>query len=404
MTPAVNNPLTPAMANNIAKQAIRTNAIKKRIQLNAFTVVPANAPTVNIQLQNVGILRGVLIKTAFSILNSSAGVINLSDFGPANVFSQIVYNDLSNVTRIQTTGAHLFMIDSLRRQGIMGAAYTNDNPGKFGAVQSPIVAPATIAAGATANLVMYHYLPVAYSDSDFRGAVFSNITNASQSIQLTFGTPSTAAGVDSVNAVYGGSALATITTATITAYQDVWDQIPDLRTLAAYGPYTPAMWRAATGDVTGLMLPNWDMRFMYELKNSPFGNIAATVENTFPYTNQRQFLSTILQYNNGSGTPRAVGGTDLNYIRLVAANSYEWWKMDPLTVLFEVRRILSDDVPAGFYIFDTREKPINTVVSGNIQLAINPVTASAGANANLFYEDFALTSSVTAGSSLLGGN
>lgn len=388
--------------------AIRANSIKKRIQLPSVTVNPANFPTLNVQLQNVGVLRGLLVETVATVNNTTGGTVQLSDFGPANVYSQIVYNDLSNITRIQTTGAHVYMIDCLRRQGIMGAAFTHDVPGAFGANWAPISAPATIATGSTGTVKAYHYIPVAYSDSDFRGAVFSQITNASQSISLSFNpNVGVAAGADDVNGIYGltsGSPSAcTITSATVTVYQDVWDQLPDYRFLGFLADgtrVTPAMWQAATGDVSGLMVPNWQMRYMYELKYSPFSNLTAGVENVFPYTNQRMFLSTIAQYNN----PLRTLGTDIAYWRLVAANSYEWWKMDPITCAFEGRRLIGDDFPAGFYVFDSREKTINTSVSGNLQLVVFPTTAAPGANANIYYEDFALTSTLTAGSSFAAGN
>lgn len=403
-TTPVANPLSPAMALQIAQGAIAKSAIKKRIQLASTTVTPAQTPVLNVQLQNVGLLRGLLVKCVATVANADGALLaSLSDFGPANMWSQVVYNDLSNVTRIQTTGAHLFMLDCMRRQGIMGAAYTNDNPGKFGANWAPITAPATIAHGATGTIISYHWIPVAYSDTDFRGAVFSNITNASQSISLTFNPlVSVPTGTDSVNALYGGvpTANMSITSATVTVYQDVYDQLPGYSSLPR--GITPAMWAAATGDVSGLLLPNAQMKFMYELKFSPFiGSISANVENTFPYTNQRQFLSTIALFQN----PTRTFGTDTAYWRLVAANSYEWWKMDPLTVAFEMRRVLLDDFPAGFYLFDTRNKPINTVVSGNMSLVLNPTTATAGtAGVTVYYEDFALTSTITAASSLSSAN
>lgn len=407
-TSPVGPSLTPGIANSIAVNLFRATPgpIKKTLQLPSVTVVPASTPTLNVQLINVGVLRGVWVKCVATIANADGALTaSLSDFGPANMWSQIVYNDLSNITRIQTTGAHLFMGDCIRRRGIFGAAYTNDNPGKFGANWTPIKAPATIANGASGVVISYHYIPVQYSDNlqslDFRGAVFCNVSNANQSISLTFNpNVSVAAGVDSVNALYGGVTTpnVSITSATVTVYQDVWDQLPTWSQLPA--GVTPAMWIAATGDSTGLVVPNAAMKFMYEWKFTSFANLSPSIENVFPYTNQRQYLSTILQYNN----PARALGTDINYIRLAAANSYEYWKYDPLTVALKTRQLLHDDFPAGFYLFESRDRPINTSVSGNLQLSVNPITASAGANANIFYEDFALTSTVTGATSLASGN
>jgi hypothetical protein len=397
--------LSTAGANALAIAAIRNNSVQKRIMLNPITVAtPATQPNVNIQLQNVGLLRGLLIRFSATATNNDPSVAAApADFAVANVFSQIVYNDFANVTRIQTTGAHMFMLDSLRRQGIMGAAYTNDMPGTFGSVWSGLnVCPTVSPAGGTATIAGFLYIPVAYSDTDLRGAVFSNITNASQSVNLTINTTNVSAptGSDNANAIFQGPAATNVVLSnlTVTTYQDIYDQLPDYRFLPP--GVTPADWRAATGDMSGLMLPSWSMRWMYELKYSPFQGITQGVENVFPYSNQRQFLSTIAQYNN----PARTNGTDIQYWRLVAANSYEWWKMTPAAIAFETRRLIGNDFPTGFYVFDSRAKPINTIVSGNLQLVAFPTVATAGsAKMTMYYEDFALTATVTGATSLASG-
>jgi hypothetical protein len=396
--------LSTAGANALAIAAIRNNSVAKRINLpNAMSVgaaatIPGQILTV--PLQNVGFLRGVLMQCVMSVTNNDPTVpATPSDFAGANMFSQIVYNDLANVTRVQTTGAHIFMLDSLRRQGIMGAAYTHDVPGTYGSVLPINLCPTVAAAGGTAQVIWYFYLPVAYSDTDLRGAVFSNITNANQSVQCTINpTMCVPTGTDNVNAVYTGPASANmvINSVSINPFQDVYDQLPDYRYLPP--GITPNDWQMATGDRSGLMLPSWSMRWMYELKYSPFLGIVANVENPFPYTNQRQFLSTILEYQDPTRVTNNV-----TYFRLVAANSYEWWKMTARTTSFESRRLLGDDFPAGFYVFDSRTRPINTIVSGNLQLVMLASTANTGAKATLYYEDFALVATVTGASSLAAG-
>ena len=403
------NSFNLALANQSAISAITANAIPKEIMLPAATVTPSSTPTYVIQLQNVGLARGVLIKVTATIANNDgANAITPTNFGPLNLFSQVVYNDLSNFTRIQTTVPHLFMVDAARRKQIPGAAYTNDYPtnseGGFGSNWTVASITQSIAHGATGTVQMYIYVPIMYSDSDMRGAVFMNVTNASSSIALTFNpAPGAATGTDPINAVYQGSASVAITSATIQAYQLVWDQLPDYRYLPA--GVSAQTWQQVTGDATGYMLPNWSMKYMYEFKYSPFPGLTAGVENPFLYTNQRAFLSTIVQYNNGAGAPyRAVNGTDLSYLRLVSANSYEWLRVDPTTQAYKVRRLVGDDFPFGFYLFDSRNRPINTVVSGNMSLVIYPLVATAGvANAVLYYEDFGLISSVSAGTSLSSG-
>lgn len=405
-TASVQPRLNAQSANDIAIASILATSIKKRIKTQSYTVVPANVGnSLIVPLRNVGILRGCLVKCTATVANTDGATdATTAEMGPANMWATIFYTDFSNVIRIQTTGAHLFMVDSVRRQGILGAAYTNDNPGTFGAVWTPIKSQ-TITHGSSGTVISYHWVPATYSDEDFRGAVFSNITNASQSLTLVFagGTPGSAVciptGTDSINAMFTGPATASvsITTATIQVYQDVWDQLPSYAQLAGMG-LTVQDWQSATADQTGILLPNASMRWIYEFKNVPQTGIVVG-DNLFLYTNNRQFLSTIAEYLN----PTRTLGTDINFWQLIASNSYEFWNMDPLTVAFETRRILGDDFPKGFYLFDTRTRVINTVVSGNIALNLNAITATAGqAQCNLFFEDFALSTSITGATSLNG--
>lgn len=352
-------------ANNFAAAAILSRAVPASNPIFSQTIVPANQQTVSIPLQNVGLQRGLLIKVVATLANASGGVVTLSAVGAPNILSNVVFSDYANYRRVDTTGAHLFLIDCIKRRQIYGAAYSNDNP-KFSSNWAPIVAPATIANGASGTVIMYYYVPIAYLDDDFRGAIFSNITSATMNLAFTFNaSPGVAGGVDASNAVYTGGAV-TITTATVTVFQEYYDQIP-----------------TSNG---ALLLPSFDMQTMYEMKWSPFPNIAANVETPLPYTNQRDYLSTVLYYNS---FPTPALGTDISSIRLVAANTYQWWKADPLTVALRSRLLLGSDAPAGFYILDSRKKPISTVQWGNMALGLTPSVANVGAYANVFFENFA---------------
>ncbi len=70
----------------------------------------------------------------------------------------------------------------------------------------------------------------------------------------------------------------------------------------------------------------------------------------------------------------------------------------------EMRELFGDDNPKGMYYFDSRNKPISTVQSGNMQLIMNPNGApNAGAVVLVGYEAFAQVNTIVGAASLAGG-
>lgn len=405
---------SPSMANAWAKKVIKERAIRKSIQLQAQTVVPANLNGTAIQfnLQNVGLVRGLWVKTVATVANTDGGnTATLGPWGVNNIYSQMQFIDFSQNTRTQTMAQHIYALECYRRRAVFGAAYTNDQTGQFGSNWTPIgltgaTSSTTIAHTTSGTITSYLYHPLMYSDSpfdpDFKGGLFANLTNVTASLNLTPNPlVSVPAGTDGWNALFTGVATANvnITTMTVTLWQDVYDQLPDYRFLPV--GVSPAMWQAASaGDRTGLLLPNQDLAIEYELKFAQFGgNITANVANNLPFVNQRKFMSQMIMYlQNGV---RALG-TDITKWRLVAANSYEWWNRDPLTISMQNRMLLHDDIPAGYYWFDFRAAPILTNVSGNLNLELTPSSATAPL-VMVFSEDFAPIASVAGGSALASG-
>lgn len=408
------NQFTPAMANDWAKKQIKARAIRKSIKLQAQTIVPANlnGTPIVFQMQNVGLVRGFWIKTVATISNTDgANTATLGPWGAQNIYSQMQLLDFSQNYRINTMSQHIFALECYRQRSIFGGAYTNDQTTGVAANWAPIgltgsTSATTIAHGTGGTLTSYLYVPVMYTDSpydpDFKGAIFANLTNVTATLQLTVNPlVSVPAGTDGWNALFTGVATANvaITTMTVTVWQDIYDQLPDFRFLPA--GVSAAQWIAASnGDRTGLLLPLQDMAFEYELKFAQFGsNITANQVNNLPFVNQRKFFSQMVMYlQNGV---RALG-TDITQWRLVAANSYEWWNRDPLTIALQNRRLLHDDLPSGYYWFDFRAAPILTNVSGNLNLELTP-SAATNPLVMIFSEDIAPVASVAGGSALASG-
>lgn len=401
---------SPAQVNAMARSLIKAKAVPMLQQIfNATygaaantTDVSATQPVVNVIPRNVGLIRGFWVKAVIIYNNGSGQTATLSDFGPANILTQIQFNDLNNNTRIQTTGWHVDFINSIKARRPYGAAIIRGGSGSTtGGYDTPInyganfgssyvtYAPATIANGASASnstVTMWWYVPLAYSPDDLRGSVYANVVNATMQLNLTFNTRSgVLATADSTQAVYTLAAGATASLfvaaqATIVVYQDYLDQIP--------------------AGQAGPILPVLDLATIYELKNTIV--TAITPNNDFPvqYSNFRDFLSTVAVYvNTGSSGARA-NGTDVNSWALQSANFTNIWKLEPGLIATRTRNHLTADMPPGAYYFGSREKPISTTQYGNMQLVLNALTANAGAYMLLGYEDLALVQTLSVAGSL----
>jgi P3 major capsid protein len=398
--------MSPAQINAIARAAIKAKAIKMTQQIFSQTYgsfantnnISTVQPVVNIIPRNVGLITGFWIKVSAGI-NNQAGAgdtANVTDFGPANVLTQIQFNDLNNNTRIQTTGWHINFVDSMKARQPFGStllngtgiAGTGPTYGNNFAVAGTIQAPSTIAfqaAQGASTIVMWYYVPLAYSNDDLRGAVYANVVNATMQLNPTFNTtPCVLNTADFTSAIYtvtaGTPSAVVISVATVTVYQEYLDQLP-----------------MGQG---GVLLPILDLATIYELKNTVVTAITPGQDFPVQYANFRDFLSTTCVYVNTASSGARVGGTDVNYFALQSANFTNIWKKDPGLIAIQTRNHLQADLPAGCYYFSSREKPISTVQYGNMQLVLNPITANAGAYMLMGYEDFALVQTLNMAGSL----
>jgi len=390
--------MSPAQINAIARQAIKASAVnmEQQISSTAYAAVgtqnlSATTPVITIQPRNVGLIKGFWVKCSATVTNGSGVQIDLSDFGPANLLSQIQFNDLNNNTRIQTTGWHLNFVNSVKARRSFGSALVRttgfDSPEKYGSNWTQqISAPATIAAAGSGTVIMWYWVPLAYSDDDLRGAVYANVVNATMQLNLTVNpTPVVANGTDSTSAVYfgdvaGSVALAVISAMTVTVYQNYLDQLP-----------------AGKG---GVLLPILDLATIYELKNTALTAVVANQDFPIQYANFRDFLSTTAVYVQASATGARGVGADINYWALQSANFTNIWKKEPGLVALQNRNHMQTDMPPGVYYFGSRNKPISTLQYGNMQLILNAITAGAGAYILCGFEDFALVNTLNMAGSL----
>lgn len=372
--------MTAAQQNSLARSLILSNAVDRFQNIYSTTVAASQQSVFNIPPRNVGLIKGFWVEITAAVANSAGGTATLTQFGPANILSQVVFTDLQNNTRIQTTGWHLHMNNTARHNHPFLAANTfSSYPIAYGNNWNEISAPATLAASANGTVVMRYYVPLAYSQQDLRGAIFANVVNATMNLQLTINTSAFVASGDATLGVFSGSA-GTVGNVSINVYQHYLDQLP------------------VQNNQT--IVPYMDMSTIYELKNTTLSAIQAGQDFTIPYANFRSFLSTSLIYDNG-GTLNT--GSDVNYWALQSANYTQLFKMSPTTLASLSRLRQGVDWPAGTYYINHRNRPINTIQYGNMEAILNASTVNTGAQLYVGFEDFAMVNYVTGAGSLPGG-
>jgi hypothetical protein len=352
-----------------------------------FQVVATNTPAaplvgqqITIPLRNVGLVKRLIIEITGSVAQGAAESQSLTPFGLANVCSNVNVTDLSNYQRVNTTGWHLTFLASLRRQAAYGAAFLTDTPFGLGSNFAVNNTPSPITT--VKPFRMFYEVPLAYSDTDLRGGIFSAVVNATWQLQLTL-NPNffVAAGADPTTAVFQSSTaqLGLLTNVVITVHQIYLDQLP-------YNGPNP-------------VLPLFDLATGYLIQNTSNTGLVVTQDFPIQYPNFRQILSTMFIYdNNGVLNP----GTDINYIGIQAANLVFLYKTDPFVVALRVRNTIGDDLPKGTYCLETRMQPINTSAYGNMQLVINPSAVNPPASVLVGYEMIGIINQVANAGSLAG--
>lgn len=386
-----------AQINMAARGAIINNAIEMTQQIFSTTIVTPGSSSniVNVAPRNVGLIKKFLVEVTATISNTTGGAVAITptEFGPANIISQIVFNDLNNNVRINTTGWHAAFVASVKQGRPFGAAFTNDLTaaidfdagftGAASAANNVISATASIADAGTGTVNMIYEIPLAYSDFDLRGAVYANVVNATMNLQLTVNpVPVGATANDVTGNVYkavGGAGA--ITTITIIVFQVYYDQLP----VGKDGP----------------LLPILDLNTIYELKNTTLTGLVVNQDFPIAYANFRQFLSTFCVLSNGVGlTGLAKAGIDVNTWSLQSANFTNIFKIDPKIAAITTRNILGTDLPNGTWYFDYRKRAISTIQYGNMNLVLNPKTVNALAALLVGFEDFAIVNTLSGAGSL----
>lgn len=379
----------PVMLNLAQRNAVLGSAVEMTQQIfsTIMTAPLAGANVLNIVPRNVGLIKKFIVEMSGTY--TSVGVAASTAFGLANLLSNVQFTDLNNNQRINTTGIHLSILKQVK------ARHTDPSSSPLTTkIDDSMMGGQFVASGTAPNFPIIVYplpstaaapfraifeIPLAYSDNDLRGGIFANVVNATMQLQLTINPTPSPATTDNTFSVWG-TATGPISNLTVTVYQVYLDQLPT-------GP-------------NGVILPMLDLSTVYELKSTSLTGISAAQDFPIPYTNFRDFLSTLVIFNSTNLTAGLKNGSDVNYFALQSANFTNIFKIDPLLAAQLTREIIETDLPLGTYYFSHRKKPISTLQYGNMALVLNAVSASAGAYVSVGWEDFALVNSLTQAGSL----
>lgn len=359
----------PRVLNKMQRDAVLANAVPMKQLIQTVSVVPSQQSSINIQPRNVGLLKGFIIEVAGTLTNGATTAATRAQFGASNIVRNFQFTDLNNNVRVNCPGWALALLDSARQGWGYGGTYANNIPMGYGNNFNVMAAPASIAAATDADVKMTYYLPLAYSGEDLRGAIYAAVVSATMNLQINLNLSPFVGATDSIDAMYSGNAAGgwkAASAVTINVYQLYWDQLPVIN--------------------GGPVLPMLDLNTIYELKQTTSTGMAPTNDFPIPYSNFRDFLSTTIVYDNGG---QFNFGSDINYWALTSANFTNLFKVSPEIAALEARQTFMTDLPGGCYHFSHRDRPINTISFGNMELNLNAKTVNAGAKVLTFFEAFA---------------
>jgi len=372
---------TPNVSDSQAIAIIKQKAISRLMNIYNGTSFPVQQSDLYVYPQSVGLIKRFYVVLTATLTNTSAvNDATLTDGGIANLLSNVRFYDTQQFLRHDTTGLHLTLVSSLKRnRPFAGGADWNQRNGNSVSEMLNVApaswgildAPATIAKNTTATVRAIFEVPIAYSDRDFRGILFAQSVNATMSLYLQFNQnafvdTTTTPTLDDTFACYKG-ASGTFTSTQVAVYQDFYDQLPRDTS------------KGGSPENSPYILPNSSLSTAYMLTRSTTSGIVPNQESYISYQNFRLYMSRFLIYNNSGQTGGRTFGTDIQYLREISANFAPYFQYDPLFAAFRTREILTHDLPAGYYYFPARFKPIYTTQTGNRLTGLYPTAAGNGA-------------------------
>lgn len=387
--------MTPAQANILARNMITGRAIKRTQSIYSKVIDTSEQTVVEVNPRNTGLLLGFIVNVRqnVAVAASTGTALTRTPWGTSNMVRTFTFLDLNNNTRLKTTGWHIGAINSARAgRPYLGVDTFTDYPVGYGDFNTELVeGDASIAQDANSDIAHTYYVPIAYSDTDLRGAIYANVVNATMSLQIELNP-----GLVQARTVAGWHDAAYCTASSGTAVADVTEGNVTVEVLQVYYDQLPAGER-------GVILPMQDLSTIYELKNTAVSGMTANQDFPIAYSNFRDFLSTVAVYRNSVETNGFAAQGDINTWSLQSANYTDVFEVAERYAAGWNRQTFGQDLPTGSFLFNSRGKPISTVQYGNMNLVMDPSAVDTGAAVLLGYEAFALTNVIGQAGSLTPG-
>ena len=344
--------LTPAQQNIIA----RTNLLQTGIPMvrKLATVNSEIGQKIDIPLERMGIMTGVLLHFKTTITEATAAAVN-SKLAPWNLVQNISYRDFSGLERLFASGYGLYALQCLKRNELIGfsryqtleqiyGTFTN-----VGDINTNIVYMPT--AIGSAPLEFSLYVPFAYDpSSDLTGAILTQTATGQHFITVQF-----------ANALVNSDE-------SLAPFKSTAGTITDNGISV-----TPYQFYIQPQDLSINNLPLIDLQTVYGIEGNfkSTQNIAVSQDCYINYPNNRAVLGALFQFENGNSF--TLNETDIGNVTLLANSNTHLRELDSRVIREMMREICGGDLASGTYYMPHRRNPILTQLYANVQAVFNVV-------------------------------
>lgn len=343
--------MNPAQAANmnaaLRQQLIAISPVSEK-PLGTFTA-PAGGQ-IRVKLLNAGILTKIMLAVTVPVtIGTATGVPSI--MAPYNLIQRVRLTDYNGQDRVSLTGFELFMVNSRRKRR---AAYGNQ-----GANANVTVNPLVPTAVGAANMRFFLEVPIAYDVDnplpqlrDLRGAIYSQTNVGEMYLTIDFIGAGSAVVNGNSDGLYQGAGTTTVSLGTISTEV--------VQVLIAP--------QAIDGR---LPLPVMDFETVYEILGAQTtnDNIVNGQEKLISFPNVRSNIAMHLGVFNNS---LMAAGVISKFALLANGTTRVKEESEFMALMMQREALGGSDLVPGAYILDYSDRPIDTLLFGQVQLGLTP--------------------------------
>jgi len=332
--------------NAALRAALLATSPRMSKKLNTVTDLLPQGKTTRVKLYNVGVITTLRLVVSINVTIGIAAA-TVSPKAPYNSIANIQLVDYEGVSRVNLSGYQLWQIQSIRER--TPAFFNNEAASKINSM--PLVPTAV----STDVIKFYLEIPIAYDpERDLRGAILGQTAVGDMFLNITWNNQMLSNGND--DGVYNGAGTSTlvVNSSTVEVYQDY-------------------LFPQNLGS--GVPLPMLDLMTVYGLEGNlrVTDNLANGQERLLSFPNVRSVIGVYANWiNNG------IMSDAISSVRLIVNgnNVLQEHSLDSQQMI--QRKWINSDMPKGTFFMLFRQRPVETVVFGNVQLGLTFSAAPAG--------------------------